>query len=146
MNMSTEQRASSYGNKPRILISRVDQDRLSKLAHAVADRLPEVSEDLLVELDRADLVDAEELPPGVVRMGSTVEYRSDDSQDRRVTLVYPGEADITLGRISILTPIGTALIGLSVGQSIDWTARDERRHRLVVVTVDGPQSSARAGG
>ena len=44
-----------------------------------------------------------------------------------MTLVYPPEADIDAGRISVPTPIGTALLGLAEGQSIDWTARDGRR-------------------
>jgi regulator of nucleoside diphosphate kinase len=70
-------------------------------------------------------------------MGSIVEFSSDAGQ-RRVTLVYPVEADIAEGRISILTPIGAALIGLSQGQSIAWTARDGRRHRLTVLEVRQP--------
>lgn len=81
--------------------------------------------ELLGELDRADVVEAGDLPHGVVRMCSMVEYRSNDGQQRRVFRGYPGEAEISLEKISILTPIGTALIGLSAGQSIDWTARDE---------------------
>jgi regulator of nucleoside diphosphate kinase len=68
-------------------------------------------------------------------MGSTLRYTSDLGEDRQVTLVYPGEADIAEGKISILTSIGAALIGLSSGQSIDWTTRDGRVHRLRVETV-----------
>ncbi len=68
-------------------------------------------------------------------MGSTVEYESDIEGARTVTLVFPGEADIALSRVSILTPIGTALLGLSPGQSIGWTARDGRRHQLTILSV-----------
>ena len=71
-------------------------------------------------------------------MGSIVEFRSDTGQQRRVALVFPGDADFAQGRISILTPIGAALIGVSPGQSIAWTARDGRRHRLTVLTVEQP--------
>jgi regulator of nucleoside diphosphate kinase len=71
-------------------------------------------------------------------MGSTVAFRSDDGQQRQVTLVYPGEADFARGRVSVLTPIGAALIGLSPGQSIAWTARDGRQHRLTVLSVGRP--------
>ena len=46
-------------------------------------------------------------------MGSTVIFRSEDGETRRVTLVFPGQADISKGKISILTPVGAALIGLS---------------------------------
>jgi regulator of nucleoside diphosphate kinase len=68
-------------------------------------------------------------------MGSTVLFRSDDGQHRRVTLVFPGEADISRDRISILTPIGIALIGLSEGQSITWVTRDGRERGLTVLSV-----------
>lgn len=142
--MSIDPQFNRPGNKPSILICLEDRERLTKLAGAIADRSPDLAEELLGELDRADVVEAGALPEGVVRMGSTVEYRSSDGQQRRVTLVYPGEADISLGKISILTPIGTALIGLSAGQSIDWTARDERRHQLTVVSVENSKPVADA--
>jgi regulator of nucleoside diphosphate kinase len=71
-------------------------------------------------------------------------FVADDGRERSVVLVYPGQADIGVGRISILTPIGTALIGLSEGQSITWTTRDGRRRRLTVqcVEADMPISAA----
>jgi regulator of nucleoside diphosphate kinase len=71
-------------------------------------------------------------------MGSTVTYRPDNGEDRTVTLVYPAEADISLNRISVLTPVGTALIGLAKGQSITWAARDGNRHVLSVIAVTNP--------
>ena len=71
----------------------------------------------------------------VVRMGSTLRYATDTGEERTVSLVYPVDANIEAGRISILTPIGTALIGLSSGQSIEWEARDGRSHRLTVEHV-----------
>jgi regulator of nucleoside diphosphate kinase len=55
-----------------------------------------------------------------------------------VTLVYPVDADIATGRISIMTPVGTALIGLRVGQSISWRSRDNRKHMLTVLAVKEP--------
>ncbi|KQY15031.1 nucleoside diphosphate kinase regulator [Rhizobium sp. Root73] len=122
-------------NKPVIVVSDVDEARLSGLAATVANRMPDLSDDLLTELERAKVIPHHSMPEKVVRMGSTLEYAADDSQKRQVTLVYPGDADIAQGKISILTPIGTALIGLSEGQSIDWAARDGRRHRLTVITV-----------
>jgi regulator of nucleoside diphosphate kinase len=127
--------ASKTTRKPAISIARSEHQRLLKLAESQATRNPEVSEELLVELERAHIVDDVKLRAGVVRMGSTLRYTSDLGEDRQVTLVYPGEADIAEGKISILTPIGAALIGLSSGQSIDWTTRDGRVHRLRVETV-----------
>lgn len=122
--------------KPAIIVTRTDHERLSRLAEAHAARNPVVSGELLSELDRARIVNDDKVGSNVVCMGSTFRFTSDLGEDRTVTLVFPGEADIAAGKVSILTPIGAALIGLSAGQSIDWTARDGRIHRLTVETVD----------
>lgn len=121
--------------KPKIVVSDIDHERLTILAGNVSEKLEEVAEELMQELDRAKVVPQKKLPADVVRMGSTVEFRSNDGHERKVTLVYPGEADIALGKISILTPIGTALIGLTPGQSMSWTARDGKAHELSVISV-----------
>ena len=121
--------------KPNISISKTDHTRLSALAEAVAERSPEISEELLAELDRARVVADSAVAAKVVRMGSTVRLKPDTGEEKTVTLVFPGEADIAQGKISILTPIGTALLGLSAGQSMMWTARDGRRHELSVLDV-----------
>lgn len=122
--------------KPAISISDTDYPRLMRLAEAIANQSPALADELLEELERARVVKAARLPDTVVRMGSTVTYSSDDGQHKTVTLVFPAEADIARGRVSILTPVGTALIGLSPQQSIAWTARDGRRHRLTVEGVE----------
>ncbi|WP_176036031.1 nucleoside diphosphate kinase regulator [Brucella tritici] len=128
--------------KPNIVVSEIDYERLMGLATNVSERLEEIAEELMVELDRAKVVPAKRLPQNVIQMGSTVEFRSNDGQERRVTLVYPGEADIAQGKISILTPIGTALIGLAPGQSISWTARDGKQHELNVLSVSNEAKEA----
>lgn len=124
--------------KPDITVSEIDYDRLTNLASSALDRAPEVADELLSELDRAEVVSASVVPPSVVQMGSIVEFQSDRGQRRRVTLVFPGEADVAEGKISVMTPIGTALIGLSTGQTITWTARDGREHELTVLSVERP--------
>jgi regulator of nucleoside diphosphate kinase len=129
---------------PAIMVSTADYDRLVSLAAAAEERAPEVASALRTEIERARVVPADALPANVVQMGSTLEFRADSGPERRVTLVYPGEADFAQGRISILTPIGAALIGLSPGQSIAWTARDGRRHRLIVLNVTQPDGAADA--
>lgn len=121
--------------KPKIVLSELDYDRLTGLAEAVEDRSPEIAEELQAEIDRANVVPNGSVPANVVQMGSIIEYQSDGGETKSVTLVFPGDADIASGRISILTPIGTALIGLSPGQSITWTARDGKEHQLTVVSV-----------
>lgn len=132
---------SKSNRKPTISIAKSEYERLTKLAESQAAKVPDVSEELLGELERARIVNDAKLPEGVIRMGSSLRYTSDLGEDRLVTLVYPGEADIAAGKVSIMTPIGAALIGLSCGQSISWTARDGRVHRLTVEYVAQPQAS-----
>ena len=132
--------SNETGRKPGIVVSDLDYERLNALASATESRAPEVASELFEELARARIVPAGSVPPDVVRMGSTVEYRSDDGKHRRITLVYPKDADIALERVSILTPIGAALIGLSPGQGMEWTTRDGRRYRLTVVAVAPPSA------
>lgn len=122
--------------KPKIIVGEIDHERLTGLATTALERIPEVAEELLAEMDRAKVVAPGKLPADVVRMGSFVTFDSDSAQHRRVQLVYPGEADIEQGRISVLTPIGAALIGLAAGQSIAWTARDGKKHVLTVTAVE----------
>ncbi|WP_343314290.1 nucleoside diphosphate kinase regulator [Brucella sp. BE17] len=127
--------------KPNIVVSDIDHERLLGLADSVPEQLEEIADELMAELDRAKVVAVKKLPENVVRMGSVVEFRSNDGQERRVTLVYPGEADIAQGKISILTPIGTALIGLAPGQSMSWVARDGRPHELHVLSVSAAEEA-----
>jgi regulator of nucleoside diphosphate kinase len=122
--------------KPNIVVSHRDQDSLTTLATGAMTRFPEVAEELLFEMDRAEIVAPDAVPASVVQMGSWVVFSTDDGQTRRHRLVFPGDADIAAGKISILTPIGTALIGLSEGQSIAWETRDGRMRRLTVVRVE----------
>ena len=128
--------------KPKIIVGEIDHERLTGLATTALERIPEVAEELLAEMDRAKVVAPAKLPADVVRMGSFVTFDSDSAQHRRVQLVYPGEADIEQGRISVLTPIGAALIGLAAGQSIAWTARDGKKHVLTVTAVEQPAMAA----
>jgi len=129
--------------KPSIIVSDADQRRLTILATDALQRFPEVAEELLSEMERADVVTAEAIPPNVVQMGSDVVFESDNGETRRVRLVFTGQADIAAGRISILTPIGAALIGLSEGQSIAWKTRDGRSRQLTILAVEGMVADAR---
>lgn len=119
------------------MISRSDHDRLMRLAASRSGREAQAADELFDELARARIVTDDRLPSDVVRMGGALTFRADAGQERRVTLVFPEDADIAEGKVSVLTPIGAALIGLSAGQSIDWKARDGRPHRLTVESVEG---------
>ena len=120
---------------PNIIVSNADYERLTDLATASLERLPEVAEELLAEMDRAKVVGDDSVPADVVRMGSTVTFESDDGRQLTETLVYPVDEDSDAHRISVMTPVGAALIGLAEGQSISWTARDGRKHELTVLKV-----------
>ncbi len=127
--------------KPAIVLTKTDHKRLSLLAEQFAEKNADLADFLLGELERARILEDERIASDVVRMGSSVHFTTDLGEDRRVTLVYPGKADIAEGRISVLTPIGSALIGLKIGHSIDWTTPDGRLCRLTVEAVSQPQDA-----
>ena len=118
-----------------ITVSNAEYERLTDLANASMERLPHVAQELLDELERAQIVDDKAVPKDVVRMGSTVTFKSDDGHVRTLKLVYPADESLDQHRISVMTPVGAALIGLGTGQSISWTARDGKHHRLTVTKV-----------
>ena len=124
----------SYLQLPPITIIRGDMEKLIRLADAAEGRFAQTGDFLAREIDRAEVI--EERRPGLVAMGSRVTFRDNTTgQTRTVTLVYPEDADVSQNRISVLTPIGAALIGLSAGQSIEWqTLEGESRSLTVSVT------------
>jgi regulator of nucleoside diphosphate kinase len=138
-----ERKMASYlqPELPPIAITVEDSERLERLASAAATRFPKTADFLAREIERAQLISDPEVRPGLVVMGSKVEFRDDvTGQVRQVTLVYPDEADVEAGKISVLTPIGAALIGLSVSQSIEFEAPGGDLRSLTVLRVDHPRA------
>lgn len=129
---------ADFDLSPRIVMGLTDHRLLIVLAMAGIGHTPDDADGLLYELERADVVADDRLPADAVRMGSIVRYRTNGGVERRVALVYPKDADIGEGRISVLTPVGTALLGLRTGQSITWLTRDGRKQMLTVVSVSQP--------
>lgn len=81
----------------------------------------EYLENLGKELDRARVVDPKEVPPDVVTMNSKVRLEDLELGEEMVyTLVFPEEADLSQGKISILAPVGTAMLGYRVGDTFEW--------------------------
>lgn len=119
---------------PPILVASEDRDRLLQLV-ALCDGIT-VADQLEFELDRARVLPLEEVPEDVVVMNSDVEYEDVATrQRRRLHLVYPPDADSDAGRVSILAPLGCALLGLRAGQEIDWKMPGGlRRVRVLAVT------------
>lgn len=122
---------------PPITIVRGDMDKLIRLANAAEGRFAQTGEFLAREIDRADVIEDFERRPGLVAMGSRVTFRDDiTGQIRTVALVYPEDADLAKNRISVLTPVGAALIGLSVSQSIEWETLEGERRSLTVLASE----------
>ena len=127
--------------RPQIVIGEIEHRQLQILAMAGIGHTADAADDLFHEMDRARVVPDAALARDVVRMGSTVRYRTDTGQEQVVTPVYPAHADISAGKISVLTPVGTALIGLRAGQSISWMTRNGRTQVLTAVSVSHPSSN-----
>src|SRR5262245_21528932 len=120
---------------PPIIITTTDAERLSLLVNgSTSSRVPCAADFLAREIERADIVPPRQVLRGLVRMGSRVTYRDGDGV-REVTLVYPQDADIERKLISVLTPVGAALIGLSVGQSIEYETPSGDKRSLTVMQV-----------
>ena len=125
---------------PPIALVVGDLARLETLASAATKRGAPAAEFLAQEIARASVVGGPEVLSGLVRMGSHVLYRDDVSgEERAVTLVYPDKADIAQGRVSVLTPLGAALIGLSISQSIEFQTPSGGRRSITVLDVKEPQ-------
>lgn len=122
-----------------ITISLADHTRLLKLINATRlnRRVPVESREALEgEMARAAIVPPDELPPDVVAMHSTVWIRDVDSEEVEIyQLVYPSEANVTRDRISVMAPVGTALLGYRVGDVIQWRVPSGTR-RMDIIRVE----------
>jgi regulator of nucleoside diphosphate kinase len=123
--------------RPDITLTRRDLGDLDALlGGAVLDRLGKVGEYLLDELTRARVVEDGAASSTLVTMGATVRFRDDETgRVTEATLVYPREAGAHEHAVSVLTPVGAALLGLSEGQSIEYETFDGRRKRITVLAV-----------
>lgn len=132
-----------------IFVTAPDLERLTRLLeqHGGSPRDAEMREAFEEELSRAQVVEPTAIPPDVVTMNSDVEFEDVETGERsNIRLVYPHEADVERGRISVLAPVGSALLGLSVGQSITWPVPrgGTRRLRVVAVTYQ-PEAAGDTG-
>jgi regulator of nucleoside diphosphate kinase len=123
--------------KRTIFITEQDLDRLTRMLETHGSRRDAKAMDALEEeLGRAKVVDARDIPADVVTMNSRVRFEDlKTGEQLEVTLVYPSSADADSHRISVLAPVGSALLGLAVGQSIVWPLPDGSERHLRVITV-----------
>jgi regulator of nucleoside diphosphate kinase len=123
--------------KLAITVTELDLQRLQRCLTAPVSELSDSFIDPLEEeLARAEVIDAAVAAPGLVTMNSRVVFENvHNGRCREITLVYPQDADAAQDRISVLSPLGTALLGLSVGQEIDWPLPRGRGARFRVAKV-----------
>ena len=131
-----------------IIMNAADHEELS-CAIAALGRLTERGRDelaaLRAELERAEIVAPEEVPSDVITMNSRAELLDLDSSERmEFTLVFPREADIEQGRISVLAPLGTAMLGYHVGDEFEWVVPYGRRRLRVAAVRFQPEAALRA--
>ena len=121
---------------PALLLSQLDVARIEALLEQPGFRHLDTRA-LRGELDRAEVVASEAMPADVITMNSTARVRVDDakagSHEHELTLVYPRDADGSAHKVSVLAPVGSALLGLRVGEAIDWPMPGGRSARLQVL-------------
>jgi regulator of nucleoside diphosphate kinase len=128
------------GERPPIHLLASESDMVASLALQAEHRQPVVAAMLLAEIERAELHDPQTLPGNAVTLGSEVDFIDEKThQLRTVRLVLPAEANIAIGQISIMTPMGAGLYGLMAGQSIDWPDLDGRDRRIRILAVRQPE-------
>ncbi|MBN8442310.1 MAG: nucleoside diphosphate kinase regulator [Burkholderiales bacterium] len=122
--------------KPSIIVSSSDLERLEGLLSLPAFRSRSDLDGLRDELERADVREPEAMPADVITMNSRARFLEENTgREYELTLAYPKDARAEAGRVSIFSPAGSALLGLSVGQIIDWKTPDGNAIRLQVLEV-----------
>ncbi len=132
-------------NERSIHITEYDRERLAKVIESPG-ALDHPEPDLLMilkdELARAQVVAPEDIPSDVVTMNSTVSLIDvETGEEDTYTLVFPSEADIATGRISVLAPIGIAILGHRAGTTIDWKVPEGRRSVRITEVTYQPEAS-----
>jgi regulator of nucleoside diphosphate kinase len=132
-------------SQPQIYVTAADAKKLRDLlysAQTTGYRGSEYVKLLSQELERAKIVSAHEIPPDVITMNSTVELVDTESNEQmEYTLVFPEKADVLQGKISVLAPIGTAMLGFRTGDTFAWDTPDGRRFLRVGKVLFQPQAS-----
>lgn len=131
--------------QPEVLMLHRDHERLYQLLDRLSDH-KDLAANLGKELDRATLLEAEDMPETVVRMNSKVRFLNQDTQkEHDLELVFPGQITGEAGQVSVLAPAGAAMIGLSVGDSIEWPLAQKKKLHLKIIAVSHPLNSGDKG-
>lgn len=125
--------------QPSIAVTSQDFDRLQEAINTLVGL---DAEKLDMELARAKIVDPVHVPPNLVTMNSTLTYQSLPSgEEHTISLVYPKDADASGGRISVLAPLGSAILGLTEGQEIAWGMPGGARRLRILKVVYQPEAA-----
>jgi regulator of nucleoside diphosphate kinase len=120
---------------PAITVAEEDYNRLSALLDKV-EEFTETIDQLDEELSRAEMVPLADMPDDVVTMNSTIRFLNEDTgQENELELVYPHEFNPNERHVSILAPAGAAMLGLSIGKSIEWQVKGRAPLHLKIVRV-----------
>ncbi|SDN64067.1 regulator of nucleoside diphosphate kinase [Lutimaribacter pacificus] len=120
----------------RPVIAEAQLATLEDLATGFARRSPDLSDRLLSRLARARIAPPRKMPADVVTLGVPATCLDEETGETRVlTLVPPAQADIASGAISVMTPIGVAMIGLPVGAQVRWQTRDGASRSLLLLGI-----------
>jgi len=134
--------------QPNIFITEPDMEKLRRLLEGARNSTSKDKEHLAMleeELDRARLVAAGRLPADVVTMNSRVSMTDlDTGKEMTYTLVFPRDADFSQGKISVLAPIGTAILGYRAGDVIEWNVPAGKRKFRVEEILHQPEAAERA--
>ncbi|WP_212918380.1 MULTISPECIES: nucleoside diphosphate kinase regulator [Marinomonas] len=123
--------------RPQITISSLDAERLEKILDSLSYSQFPNKDDLQEEINRADIVEPREMPNNIVTMNSTVTFKVLSSGKAfSKTLVYPKDANGAEDTVSVLAPVGSALLGLKEGDQIDWPKPNGDMLSVTIVKVD----------
>jgi regulator of nucleoside diphosphate kinase len=133
------------GKQTNIYITKPDYERLTKLIEIAREREGDANrkylDSLEEELDRAEVVQQQDIPSDVITMRSTVRLKDlDTSEEMTYRLTFPTEANYDEGRISVLAPIGTAMLGYRRGDVIEWEVPSGVRRLSVEEVLYQPES------
>jgi len=126
-----------------IYVTSDDRKRLQALLSRPTDAMDrdDVS-DLVAEVQRAIVVPASEIPPDVITMNSRARLLDLDQRTTlELTVVYPEDADFAAGRISVVAPIGAAMLGYRVGDEIEWVVPSGPRRLRVEAILYQPEAA-----
>jgi len=134
-------------NKREIYITERDMERLQALIDIGGKKDAAYLERLEEELDRAKVVDPRDIPHDVVTMNSSVLVKDlDTNEEKTFVLVFPGKANMTENAISILAPVGTALIGYKEGDVIDWEVPAGTKRIQIIKVIYQPERNGNYDG